>query len=178
VRPTRKIASRAIDTDPLDTYALAWRATLKMAMGDYTGARSDLERAFSISSTNLRVISGHVAVDILEHKLDAALEHARALPIAAERDLVNAVVLCARGERQAGLTAISAGYSKTEVNFAGADGAYALCGEHDKTLSILEAETGRIYDGMESLKYDPFLVPLRNEPRFHALLKKLNLPTD
>jgi TolB-like protein/tetratricopeptide (TPR) repeat protein len=174
----RDIASRAIDADPLDPYSLAWRADFKMAIGDYSGARSDLERAFSISSTNVKVLSGRVAVDILEHKLDTALEHARALPVAAERALANAAVLCARGERQAGLTAISAGYSKTQGNFAGADGGYALCGENDKALSILETETGRTYDGMESLKYDPFLVPLRNEPRFHALQKKLNLPAD
>jgi hypothetical protein len=32
-------------------------------------------------------------------------------------------------------------------------------------------------EGMQTLKVDPFLDPIRNDPRYAALLKRLNFPT-
>jgi TolB-like protein/tetratricopeptide (TPR) repeat protein len=174
------IVSRAVEVDPLDSYALAWRADFEMGTGDYSGARGDIERALAISPKNVKVMFGRIALDMLEHQFDAALVHARALPNEADRAQINAVALCARGERQAGLAAIDASVAKTQANWGGADGAYVMCGDNAKALTLLETETSRqskyIYDGMESIAYDPFFAPLRNEPRFRAMLRRVHLP--
>jgi TolB-like protein/Flp pilus assembly protein TadD len=175
-----KTIGRAIEADPLDTYAIAWRANFRMGAGDYTGARNDFERALLISPQSHKVIGGRVALDILEHQPDAALTHARALTHDAERAMVAAIALCARGERQVGLAAIHALSQKVRVDMISVGGAYAYCGDSDKALTLLEFATGNssgyFLDDLESLKYNPFLAPLRKEARFRAILTKLHLP--
>jgi tetratricopeptide (TPR) repeat protein len=53
---------------------------------------------------------------------------------------------------------------------------YAQWGQPDKALDWLE--TGlRVFDpGLESVKTDPLLDPLRNQPRFQAVVQALNFP--
>ena len=54
--------------------------------------------------------------------------------------------------------------------------AHALLGEYDKALAVLEsgAEKGEFW--LFQIKYDPAYEPLRNNPRFQALLKKFDSP--
>ncbi len=54
--------------------------------------------------------------------------------------------------------------------------AYALLGEHEKALAVLEhgAEKGEFW--LFQIKYDPAYEPLKGDPRFQALLKKFDPP--
>jgi adenylate cyclase len=54
--------------------------------------------------------------------------------------------------------------------------AYIALGDKDKALAALETDYEQRSPNMTFLKVDPGLDTLRNEPRFRALLKRLNFP--
>jgi serine/threonine-protein kinase len=55
-------------------------------------------------------------------------------------------------------------------------GIYAQLGDHGLALSALERAFVLRDGGLISIKIDPRLDPLRNEPRFNAVVKKMNFP--
>jgi hypothetical protein len=55
---------------------------------------------------------------------------------------------------------------------------YAWRGERGRALDWLERAYAEHNGGMVGIKYDLILRPLHGEPRFKALLKKMNLPED
>ncbi len=54
--------------------------------------------------------------------------------------------------------------------------AYAWQGDKDKAFEWLERAYRQQDGGLTAIKYDPLLDNLRSDPRYHALLRKLNLP--
>ena len=54
--------------------------------------------------------------------------------------------------------------------------AYAWRGERAKALEWLERAYQQHDGGLIYIRHDRFLVALRNEPRYRALLQKLNFP--
>ena len=54
--------------------------------------------------------------------------------------------------------------------------AYAWQGDRDKAFEWLERAYRQQDGGLTLIKYDPLLDNLRSDPRYHALLRKLNLP--
>lgn len=55
-------------------------------------------------------------------------------------------------------------------------GIYAQLGDHDRALSALEHAFAMRDGGLISIKIDPRLDPLRGEPRFNAVVRKMNFP--
>ena len=55
-------------------------------------------------------------------------------------------------------------------------GIYAQLGDHDRALSALEDAFAMRDGGLVSIKIDPRLDPIRSEPRFDAIVKKMNFP--
>jgi hypothetical protein len=53
---------------------------------------------------------------------------------------------------------------------------YAQLGNPDESLANLEHAWEIKDPGMVGLKTDPFLDPIRSDPRYAALLKRLNFP--
>ena len=49
---------------------------------------------------------------------------------------------------------------------------YALWGQHEQAFASLGAADRADDPGLASLAVDPFMDPLRSDPRFHALVKK------
>ncbi len=56
--------------------------------------------------------------------------------------------------------------------------AYAFRGERDRAFEWLERALAQRDVGLRELKLTRFLRPLHDDPRFTALLKKMNLPLD
>jgi serine/threonine-protein kinase len=54
--------------------------------------------------------------------------------------------------------------------------AYAWSGDHDQAFAWLDRAFAQHDVGMLSLKFDPFLRGLRDDPRYAALLRKLKFP--
>lgn len=55
---------------------------------------------------------------------------------------------------------------------------YAQWGDRAKALQWLDTAMRLRDPGLEGLKVDPLMDPLRREPRFHAILRELNFPRD
>jgi tetratricopeptide (TPR) repeat protein len=54
--------------------------------------------------------------------------------------------------------------------------AYAWCGENDLAFRWLERAYQQHDGGLSMIKWDPLVVSLRGDPRYAALLRKMNLP--
>ena len=54
---------------------------------------------------------------------------------------------------------------------------YAQAGDKERALSAIEAAWTVRDAGLISILVDPLLDPIRNEPRFEAIVKKMNFPT-
>ena len=54
---------------------------------------------------------------------------------------------------------------------------YAWRGEKDRAFEWLERAYRQLDGGLASIKIDPLLASLRTDPRFTALLRRLNFPT-
>jgi hypothetical protein len=55
---------------------------------------------------------------------------------------------------------------------------YAQWGDHAKALQWLDTAMQMRDPGLVNLKADSLMDPLRQEPRFHAVLQKLKFPAD
>lgn len=53
---------------------------------------------------------------------------------------------------------------------------YAQAGEKDRAFSALSTAFNVRDAGLTGLKTDPFLDPIRSDPRFAALIRKLRFP--
>ena len=54
---------------------------------------------------------------------------------------------------------------------------YAQLGDKDRAFVELNNAVGAKDPGLASLRVDPFLDPIRDDPRYAALVKKLNFPS-
>jgi hypothetical protein len=53
---------------------------------------------------------------------------------------------------------------------------YAGCKDLDRAFQWLERGYKQRDEGLNSMKVDPMLANVRQDPRFKALLRKMNLP--
>lgn len=56
-------------------------------------------------------------------------------------------------------------------------GVYAQSGDRDRAFTELENAIRSKDPGLQTLKVDPWIDPIRSDPRYGALLKRLNFPT-
>jgi TolB-like protein/tetratricopeptide (TPR) repeat protein len=172
--------THAITLDPFDAYAWAWRAQFELADGERDTARSDLTQALRISPGNRKGLSVLAFVDIGDGRLDEATQLARALPSNAMRIPLESAIGCARGETRKALEILDHWKAGArDEGLALTVTAYSLCGQKKKALDTLEtdvqASTHLLGETLEVLKYHSYFSALRAEPRYKALLRKVNL---
>ena len=66
--------------------------------------------------------------------------------------------------------------SKEDVSLYGLAVLYANLGERDKAFASLEKAYAARASWLRTLKYDSSFDPLRDDPRFHDLLRRVGLP--
>jgi tetratricopeptide (TPR) repeat protein len=172
---------RAIKLDPLDAFAFEWRAAFQAANGQRATARADLERALAISPQYEGPSAGLGFLEAIDGRPDAALKRSASMPAGPPRIAIEAAARC--GLRDSNATAALDAWVRTagRQSLRRAIATYAACGAHDKALTLLERT---LVDGsellgdftVETLKYSVDFLPLRAEPRFRVLLRKMNLP--
>jgi serine/threonine-protein kinase len=167
---------KATQANPLGSGAWGNLGYYKMSNGDYAGARQALQRALAINpdssyarlnSGMVELLDGHAkqALDIFEKADDGFREYGVAL---AQHTLGND-----RASREA-LDALTKGYA-ADFAMQIAD-VHAWRGDKEAAFTWLERALEQKDGGMSDLKFDPLLRSLRNDPRFHSLVRRMGLP--
>ena len=170
---------RAAELDPLSVQAW-WRlAWYHLGAGHVEEAREIARRTLELFPEHSHAARTLGFALLLETRLDeaqAAFQRSSSEPF---REMGTALVEHARGharESQQALEHIIATSGK-ESTYQIAE-VYAFRGQRERAFEWLERSLALQDAGMRYLKHDPLLRPLRADPRYVTLLKKMNLPVD
>jgi TolB-like protein len=171
------VGRRATEIDPLSAIAWSNLGQYLTFHRDYPGAREALRRCLEISPES-SFGGHHVAIlRLLEGNAPEALATARMIGIEAFRLTDVAMAEHSLGHAKESQQALDELIAKHA-----ADGAYQVAealawrGEKDKAFEWLERAYQQRDGGLSEIKVDLLLDHLHADPRFNALLKKMNLP--
>ncbi|MEP7131111.1 MAG: TIR domain-containing protein [Sphingomicrobium sp.] len=166
---------RAIALDPINPIA-HWIQSWVLLYGHrYPASLEAARRALAIAPGNIRARSLAGWNLIMLGRTDQALRELQKAPADDYRRLVGEGIIAARAGRKAdALNAIhsiqtrygdAANYQYAEV--------YAQLGMTDEGIQALEAAWSKRDSGLGSIQVDPFLDPLRRDPRFSSIAARL-----
>lgn len=171
---------KAIELDPLSPQNWSQLGTLHLGTGRLDLARSAFTRSLERSPESCDGKLGLGVVHLLSGRPAAAREALARCDDDATRLFGTALVEQRLGharESQRALDALVAKYAHVRAAFV-AD-VYAARGDVDRALEWLDrAITQRDSYLLETVRTDPLLRSIRSDPRFAALLRKMNLPAD
>lgn len=148
------------------------------AKGQYNEAEKLLNKAEEIYPELVK--TQRVYLYILSDQLNKAEEEMGMQPSsinAGDKEIMRAMILFRRGKKSEGVQLLKSSIEPGRMGSFYVARAFAFMDQRDEAFYWLEkaySERFRIV----SVKYSPFLAPIRNDPRYVALLKKMNLPTD
>ena len=183
-RPAEGIAAarKVTEIDPFSASAW-WRLSeALLTNGELAAAREAIHRSLAIEPANPQPIADLATIELLDHRPaealaafqkidpdDLGLLGFRATGIAmAEHTLGRA-----RESQQALDEAIAKAAQGAAYQIAQA---YAWRGEKDKAFEWVERAYRQRDGGLTWLKIDPLVASLHGDPRFKAMLRKINLP--
>lgn len=170
--------SKGVELDPLSTTGWTLLARAQMNAHNFPAARESTRRALEISPNTPRALGYLGYIQLLEGNASDALATFRS--ISDERWLMltgsamSEHTLEHHKESQAALDELE-GASATTAAYQIAE-AHAWRGEKDLAFQWLDRAYLQRDAGMTLLINDPMLDSLRRDPRFTALLRKLQLP--
>jgi serine/threonine protein kinase len=168
--------TKAIDLDPLSSYAWCNVGLFQTATHDYAAARKSIERALAINPTADAFHFALGQLDLLQGRLPEAQAEFQKQGTEATRRMGLAMVEYANGHDKQSLAALkeliakNAGDSAYQI----AD-AYAWRGEKDKAFEWLQRAYQQRDSGLNGIAWDPLLSSLKGDSRYGALLKQLEL---
>ncbi len=168
---------QAIQLDPLAVANWNQITVTYLASNEFVLARAANARAFEISpdSSTAQINRCRIAVFTGD---GAATELCRRLPKENQRQFWVALATFDQGDPTEAGRALAALIAKSgEQNPASIARVYAWRGEKDNAFEMLERAYARRW-GLEEIKVDPLFRKIRDDSRFTALLKKMNLPQD
>ncbi len=168
-------AERATQLDPLDATNWQWVGVFETAMGRLDRARVAELRALEISPESDDAHGQLALVDLLEGRAAAALADASTV---GKPDRLVAIALAhhALGQEEESRRALDELVTRHAHNSAESIAqVYAWLGDRDRAFEWLDRA---LEDELWGVKFDPFLSSLRGDPRWSALLRKMNLPSD
>ena len=167
---------KAIDLDPLSSYAWANLGLFETATHDYPAARQSIERALAISPTADSLHFALGQLDLLQGRLAEAQAEFQKQSAEGNRRMGVAMVEHASGrdkQSQAALKKLIAN-NAGDMAYQVAD-VYAWRGEKDKAFEWLERAYQQRDSGLNGIAWDPLLSSLKGDSRFGVLLTKLKL---
>jgi TolB-like protein/DNA-binding winged helix-turn-helix (wHTH) protein/Flp pilus assembly protein TadD len=168
---------RSIEIDPLAADAWVNLGYYLTAVKNFPAARRALNRSLVITPTNGVAHNGLGTLDLLEGRLQDALAEFQNNSDDVYRQAGEAKVEYSRGHEKESQRVLDALIAKHGENSPYAiAGVYAWRGDRDKAFEWLERSYRRRDSDISDIKRDPLLTGLRGDPRYRALLKRLNLP--
>lgn len=168
---------KAIELDPLQL--ATWRNLIGYLLftRDFAGAHEASRRALEISPDSPFVLDGLGLLQLLEGNAQDALATFRRIDVEVFRVWSIALAEHTLGDAEASQQALDeliAKYAAVAAYQVGV--AYAWRGEKDKAFEWLKRAYAQRDEGLTNIKIDPVIYSLRSDPRYKALLRKMNLP--
>jgi serine/threonine protein kinase/Tfp pilus assembly protein PilF len=168
--------NKAIDLDPFSAYAWGNVGLFHTANRNYPAARRAIERALAIIPTADALHFALGQLDLLQGQLVEAQAEFLKQGLEPNRRVGYAMVEYASGRDKQSLQALNEIIAKHAADMAYQVGdVYAWRGEKDKAFEWLERAYNQRDSGLNGIAYDPLLSSLQGDPRYGALLKKLDL---
>jgi TolB-like protein len=175
-------ARKATDVDPFSAAAWQLRSYVLTCSGDLSGARDAARRSVAIDATDRLGFVNLAYVELMDrHPVDAMAAFQKItgdepLWLSARQTGV-AMAEHSLGHAKESDKALDEAIAKAgKVNPYDIAEAYAWRGEKDQAFAWLDQAQKQRDDGIKYIKSDPLLASLHSDPRFKAMLKKLNLP--
>lgn len=173
-------AHKATAVDPLATNAWLVLSAFYLGRGELGLAEDAAKHALDISPEEARAWRNLGFVELLEGRLQeaqAAFERSGGLYL----EMGKAMLQHQLGQEEDSRRTLEQLIAEPGIAESGAyqiAQVHAWRGEPDDTFAWLERAYQNQDAGLGYLKFDPFLRNVRADPRYAALLRKLNLPLD
>jgi TolB-like protein/DNA-binding winged helix-turn-helix (wHTH) protein/Tfp pilus assembly protein PilF len=169
---------RAVDLDPLNAESWGRLAETEYFMGQLDRSAADSKKTLELNpdaGTGMDTLS---LVYLLQGRPQDALSETERVPYAPRRAMLYALTYYALGRKKESDAALSELITKYHASNAFEIAmVYAFRNQTDKAFEWLDRAYAQRDPSMMGTKIEPLLNSLHNDPRFDALLKKLNLPT-
>jgi TolB-like protein len=172
-----QLAHRAVDLDPLNARSWAELGTIEFRGGKLDKAEADLKKAqalrpdFFLSSFPLSEIY------VMQGRPQNALPEIGRVGYAPFRTFLYAIAYHALGREKESDAALREMIEKYQaIDPYQIAEIYAFRNQPDEAFKWLDRAYAKRDDGLIFIKMEPLLEGLHNDPRFDALLKKLDLP--
>jgi serine/threonine protein kinase len=173
-----QLARRAVDLDPLNAGSWEVLANTELYMGRLDQSAADSRKALEVNPDHWSGPINLSLIYLLQGRPQDALseiEHVHLAPYRAHLYALTYYALGRKKESDAALRELMMKYRASNA-FEIAT-IYAFRNQTDEAFEWLDRAYAQRDPSMMSTKVDPLLNSLHNDPRFLALLKKLNLPT-
>jgi tetratricopeptide (TPR) repeat protein len=169
------IIDRAISLDPLNALPRMIKAWILYLGRRYPAAIDSARQALAIAPKNLRAKGLAAGSLLMLHRTDEAVRELKTMPADDYRRLVMEATIAARSGRTAeALGAVQAMQKRygDAANYQYAQ-VYAQLGMTDKAIAALDTAWSKRDSGLGGMLVDPFIDPIRNDPRFSVIAKRL-----
>jgi DNA-binding winged helix-turn-helix (wHTH) protein/TolB-like protein len=174
----RPLARQAIDLDPLNAGSWQELGEIDYFEGALDKAEADCKRAQELRPDYYRSSTFLAYIYVMRGRPQEAFAEIKRVDSEHIRTFLNAITYYALGrekESDAALREFIAKYERTDPYLIAL--IYAFRNQPDEAFAWLDRAYAARNDGLIFTKVEPLLKSLHNDPRFPALLKKLNLPT-
>jgi TolB-like protein/Tfp pilus assembly protein PilF len=169
---------RAIDLDPLNASSWESVAWTEFVMGQLDQSAVDCKKALELNSDAETCAGILTLIHLLQGRPQDALPEIERIHGASIRAWQYAVTYYALGRKMESDAALSELITKYHASNAfDIAMVYAFRNETDEAFEWLDRAYAQRDPSLMSTKVEPLLKRLHKDPRFAALLKKLNLPT-
>ena len=172
-----RLNRRAVDLDPLNAGSWQILAETEFLMGQLNQAAADCKKALEL---NPDIWTGPILLSkiyVMQGRPEDALPKIELVRYDNERAFLYAIAYHALGrekESDAALSELIAMHPSNSFHIAEV---YAFRNQFDEAFEWLDRAYGERDAGLIQTKVEPFLKSLRHDPRYAALLRKLNFPT-
>jgi TolB-like protein/DNA-binding winged helix-turn-helix (wHTH) protein len=168
---------QAIDLDPLNAGSWEHLATIEFMMGQLDQAAADSKKALEVDPDHWSSPPMLSRIYLLQGRPQDALPEIEHVHNATNRAPLYALTYYALGRKKESDAALSELITKYHASnaFEIAE-VYAFRNQTDEAFEWLDRAYSQRDPSMMSTEMDPLLKSLHNDPRFAALLKKLNFP--
>jgi tetratricopeptide (TPR) repeat protein len=172
-----RLNRRAVDLDPLSAGSWEILAETEFFMGQLNQAVADCKKALELNPDVYPGPIQLIKIYVIQGRAQDALPEIERVRDESQRAFLYAIAYYALGRKQESDVALSELITKYQQNTYRIAEVYAFRNQSDEAFDWLDRAYVQRNAGLILTKVDPLLKSLRRDPRYAALLKKLNFPT-